>query len=53
MGAAIPVRVGVELTLVVGSFGHLTPSKLGWILERPNLLYKMATGPEPKMASEA
>lgn len=27
MGAANPVKVGVELTLVIGPFGHLTSSK--------------------------
>lgn len=51
MGTANPDRVRVALPLMVGLFGHLTPSKPSWVLEMLNLVYKVAPGPEPKMVS--
>lgn len=37
--------------LVVGPLGHLTSSKLDWVLERPSFVYRGVAGPEPKTVS--
>lgn len=50
MGAENPARVGWS-RLVVGPLGHLTSSKLDWVLERPSLVYRVVVGPEPKTVS--